>query len=437
MSKESLGVNNNVTDAMFQTVFGNLMDSTFGYRGYKTRPDFAIHRIILTPKVGATTPSYSSALDYEIPKRAAVLCRVSSRWNVAALAGVAPSFVDYYGFAAHKTAIMRYGSNDLQTIRPLEMYLTNRLDHRRKDQEAIAELAAGDLSLTERQARATGTQQITVHWPFHFSELPDKAFFTEAVGSPLEFQFRLDEFENLVNDSAAGVTGGAISNYRLECEMVHVEDYERDYHIHRTLDDDGLIIACREHNYQPNLIVPVNTTQIRYPLRNLKKACVEIRWVLRDRQQLTQNFDNSLDYFNFLSFALTADNDGSEEWELDASGVEIISPMNEQWNIFVENRDRHSGDSGDRIYGASFSFYPEDKRNGTGHKTWAGMTNPELLINFGGSTAATPPSAQGVAAVPPIPGGATGADGDYIITAISRDLQAEHRIQGDVVTIFK
>lgn len=426
MAKESLGVNNNVSDALFQSVFEGLADSQWGYRSFKTRPDFTRQKIVINPKSGSTTPSYNSTQQFEIPKRAAILRRLSVRWRAASLGATGsatdPRFVDYVGFALLERSLLRYASNEIHRIEPLELYITNRLDHRRKDQEAVARLAGGDLSAGQRATLAGAPQNFTVHLPFHFSELPDKCVFLEALGHPLEVDIKLRDFSDVVDADSAGspseVNGGAISNFRLEAEIIHIEDYERDYHVQRTLDDTGLIMSVREHNYQPRVTVPTAVQDFTYRLTNLKHSCYEIRWVLTRNAETDGQVTGSKDYFNFYDFSLPpfglASAAGDENWRLDASGIEIISPIDSQWNIEVENRDLHSGDSGDAIYGQAFGFHPEDRRNCTGHKTWAGMTNPAIIYRFNTNTPA-----------------------GYSVQAISREYNALHSIQGDLVKIFK
>lgn len=423
MAKESLGVNNNVTDALFGSVFEGLTDSQWGYRGFKTRPDFVRQRISISPKSGSTTPGYDSTQLFEIPKRAAILRRLSLRWRTAALAQSAGSnvrFVDYYGFAAIRRSVLRYASNDIHEIQPMELYLTNRLDHRRKDQEAIARLAGGDLTNAERATLAAGVQNWTTHLPFHFSELPDKCIYLESLGYPLEVEISLDSFVRLTDadgsPTTAQVSGGAISNFRLEAELIHLEDYERDYHVGRTLSDQGLVMAVREHRYQPAEAITSSVQDYTYRLTNLKGACYEIRWVIQSTLDTAGSaYSGRKDYFNFVDFStIGSGTAGDEYWYLDASGIEIVSRTDAQWNIEVENRDLHSGDSGDAIYGQAFGFHPEDRRNCTGHKTWAGMTNPAIVLRFNGNT---PSNLQ--------------------ITAISREYNAQHNIQGEIVKLFK
>lgn len=424
MAKELLGVNNNVTDALFQSTFEGILSSQWGYRGFRNRPDFVRQRIEIIPKNGSSTPAWGSLLQFSIPKRAAILRRLSARWRTAALVPDAPDdevrFIDYAGFATMQRVTMRYGSNEIHRIEPLELYITNRLDHRRKDQEAIANLAGGDLPATgllvdSRENRATAAQDWVVHLPFHFSELPDKNIFLEGLGYELEVDIQLPQLYDVIDVTlpiAANPTGGDISRFRLEAELIHIEDYERDFHVNRTMSDTGLFHAVREFQYQAREPVPIGQ-KMSYRLTNLKGACFEFRWILRDTQDVDGQLTGRKDLFNFLSFALGTN--GDEYWQIRASGIEVMSPMDEKWNIFVENRDLHSGDSGDLIYGAAFGYHPEDRRNCSGHKTWAGMTNPTLEIDFG----------------------AANASATLIVDGISREYNAEHRIQGDLVKIFK
>ena len=418
MSKETLGINNNVSDALFQTTFDDLFSSPWGYRGYKTRPDFSRQRIDITPDNTGVT--YGGVIRFTIPKRAAILRRLSFACTTAALSGpTLPRFVDFAPFRLLEKTLMRYGSNEIQDIRPLQHYIEMRHDYRRKDQEAIARLAAGDLSAAERIALATARQDWLVHIPFHFSETPDKCIFLEGLGFPIEIDITTSSLADITTGSSAtAVAGGALTNVRLVAELIHIEDYERDFHIERSLDEVGLLQAVRDFRYQPALAVTAAAATFDYPLTNLKGSCYEVRFVCQTVTEATSSTTGGAtattddkDFFNFVTWTATAD----DTWILQASGINVIDPMTEQWNVNVENRDLHSGDPGDLIYGQAFTYQPEDKRNCTGHKTWAGMTNPTIQIRAGGS----------------------GFPSGIQILGISREYNATHTIQGDLIKVFK
>jgi len=418
MSKETLGINNNVSDALFQTTFDDLFSSSWGYRGYKTRPDFSRQRIDITPD--NTGVSYGGTLRFTIPKRAAILRRLSFAVSVAALGGPTnPRFVDFAAFRLLERTLMRYGANEIQDIRPLQHYVETRMDYRRKDQEAIARLAGGDLSAAERITAAAARQDWIVHIPFHFSETPDKCIFLEGLGFPIEIDITLAALADIsTGQTATAVSGGALTNIRLVAELVHIEDYERDFHIERTLDEVGLLQSVRDFRFQPASSITAAAAVFDYPLTNLKGSCYSIRYITQDITEANSSTTGGAtattddkDFFNFLTWTATAD----DTWILQASGINVVDPMTQQWNIDVENRDLHSGDPGDLIYGYDFTYQPEDKRNCTGHKTWAGMTNPTIQLRAGGA----------------------GFPANLQIIGISREYNATHTIQGDLIKVFK
>lgn len=411
MPKDNLNINFNVGDPLFMATFKGLLSSKWGYKGYSTRPDFVKQRLDVTSD---NTFTYQGTGRFKLPKRAAVLKNIAARWVAGALvpndpgtqpapspslALSEPRFVNWAAYAALARSELFYGTKSLHTILPMQLFVQNNLYERRKDIAALGEMAGGDLSggatgpgdsREFRAAQASG-QLFTVPIPFYFTELTDKAIHTEGLGYQLEVQITLDAFLNLVDVSTPAAntpTGGGITNFVLHCEYIHIDDMERNWHINRTLDDVGIVKLFRDVQYQPRETITGTPTQYRMALRNLYGPCYELRWFLRDPLDVDGQLTGRKDYFNFLPFAYGA-TVGLENWLVEASGTRIIEPMDQQWNLFKENAEQHSADSGRYIFGGTFTYDTEDMRNATGHKTLAGTPNPTLEVNFGGACPAS------------------------------------------------
>ena len=400
--KDHLNANFSTADPFFLSVFRALGDSKHGYKSYSVLPDFVKQELELAPE---NTPGYGLTGRWKLGKIAAICSSVALRFRLGALVpndpatAPAPSpslslseprFVNFVGYRMAERAEVRLGPNTLHRIDFTQLFIQNQLYSEEAQVIAQNEMAAGDLAGgatgpgDSREARATRVQKCTVNLPFWFDELDDKAVHIEGLGDTLEFNITFPRFLDVVDVSTVGAnqpTGGALSDVVLRFSLIHFSDKERNYHIATTRIDDGVLMLFHEFKYQPAQAVPL-TLEMRYPLRNLRGPTYEIRWIVQNDADVEGDLTGRKDWFNYLSFALGAA-PGDEFWFLESQGNQVIERMDHQWNLFAENSKSHSNHPGRNIYGYSFNNDTEDRRNAVGHLTLAGITNPEIIVNWG------------------------------------------------------
>ena len=408
VGKSGMTINFSTADPLFISVFKELSDSKHGYKSYSTLPDFAKQEIEVSPE---NTVNDGMTGRWVLPKRAAILSSVAARWRVGALvpndpatqpapspslALSEPRFVNFAGYRTLERTECRLGPTILHRIDHEQLFIQSQLYDEEAQIIAKNEMAGGDLTNgatgpgDSREARATGTQKFTVNLPFWFDELDDKGCHIEGLGDLLEFHVNFARFLDVVDVSTVGAnqpTGGAITDAVLRFGLIHISDKERNYHVQTTRIDDGVLMLFHEFKYQPAQAVPT-AVESRFPMRNLRGPTYELRWVLQDTRDVSGDLTGRKDWYNYLSFAQGVA-PGDESWRMEAgTGQEIVERMDHQWNIFMENSKSHSNHPGRNIYGTSFNNDTEDRRNAVGHITINGLTNPELVINFGAAAAA-------------------------------------------------
>lgn len=372
MVKEVLNTKYNIADPLHLADYmpGN---SAYGYKGYMKLPNKEEEILYLTPD---GTVDWGKTIRFKIPKRWTFIGPIQLEAVVSAVTpngGGTARLVDFAGFRINEKSSARYGSNQVQDITHEDLIRLHQLFKRKNIREAEATLVGGNLSIIERESKASASQTFLCDLPFWWTHHPSLYLNRDALSHDLEILVTTPSVGDMTQGTSGTTPSVTLSSLQLRVVGVHVEDHERDDHTAATLNGAGVVAAIRDFERQFDNVLPSGQTTYQIPLTSLKGLCSDFRFTVKNYTQKTSPGTINNDPYSNLAIA---------SWEIKAGGVQIVDSRTAMQDESYHRPRDHISDVAARYYGYSPSADCEDFLNSTGHHNYSGFTQPTLYITF-------------------------------------------------------
>lgn len=375
-NSSQLGKNVGVVDPLVWS--DDVSDSYFHYHGYSTIKNFFLVRKDITAE--QTSVSLGQKTSFKLPIISDKVGPVQLLFKLAALGTTSlvdtPSYQDFAGLCAFEYIDLLYSTNDVYRLTPEEIWTKYRqtlgLEHR----EGAAECLGGDLSPTQRQARALDVQEFIVDLSFPFTRGTSRWLEIMQLAHEPRIEIQWKKLEDIVESTAPLLlTGGGLvdNSVKLRSTLLHIDGDERDENSKRTESENGVIRLFDEVKFE-RLTIPSGTTgEYRVKLNNFRNTSKKMDFFLRPASALNTPYGNN--QFGSL-IPITS-------WYLEATDGRVVEPIEDKYQRFYLHGLYHEAPPGEYIYGHSFAISPDDLLNATGSLNLGSNTNTIVSINFG------------------------------------------------------
>jgi hypothetical protein len=257
-----------------------------------------------------------------------------------------------------------------------ELMIRARLHEDIKSIEELRDLVAGDKSPTERNTLAAAAQTFYIPLkgiPF-ISGGPKTYLLGTIPSSSPEMLVKFKSLATITQTDGSSAPTGTITSCSLVSHDYHVAADERKAQGMRAHSGYGITYRVLEMERQ-KAIQGSGVTQITVALDQLRGSAVEIMFTLRTRTAIEAT-----------SFPTTTQEPSAfnqiTSWEVKTGGTQLVDLIDDKYTRNVVTAQSHSGLAGDFIYTWPFSLKPEDYFISAGHKTFASMSTPQLIINL-------------------------------------------------------
>jgi len=352
-------------------------DSPFHYAGWRTFTNFAKRRRDTDPYSGKGS-GYGGRFVFRPDKTAFLRGATQLILDRSALTvqgnGTFARFVDYEGFMAIKQIDIKYGSNTLYTVTGDQMLIDHK-DRELRQQQMTEEIVFGNRSVAERDALAASPQVLIIDlFSLPYTKNPSRYLPLTAIAHELEIQVQLQPLSLITQtDSTTAYPTCTINNLTLRTLDIHLMNDERNYIHQKTLNKEGINYRIVDWEQQTEQL-QAGQTIYNINLTNLKGPAIEFIFTLRRQSDMLGTLPTASQSFtNFQDLS---------SWLVQAGSIIVIDEHDSRYCRFYLNPLYHSSYGGDLIFRGSFSLDTESDYNVAGHKTFASMVTPKLVIKF-------------------------------------------------------
>jgi len=351
------------------------LSSFFHYQGWSTTKNHFIVRKDLIPSEQNADLQLGGKTTFKLSNIADKAGPVQLMWRQAALtttAGTFRRFDDFLGYCAWQSIALEHSTNEIYTIYPEDVWSKYVRRYDINHQEAIAELVAGDRSNVQRDALATGFQDLIVDLPFPFTcgtkswmeimQLAQEPRIT-VTWRPLR--------EYVDTDGTAPVS--PLTNVKLRTTYVHFDNDERDNNTIQVESEDGKIRLIDDFKKEDVTQVAGVTGETNYKINNFRTSTKTLAFIVRRTQDLTTDLANQR-FFNLQPVV--------RFWFEGADG-KIIEPIEDRYARFYMWPLHHEGKTGKYLYEYTFALDPDNLCDATGSYNMGNVTNATLHIDWG------------------------------------------------------
>lgn len=363
--------------------------SSYWYRGYKThRPKHHEYKT-LSPVNKTVTLGSGNYTEFEIPTHADKLGHLTLMWDQGALTttgGTYRRFCDWFPLVLIEKIDLLFGPNHVFTQRPEKKFYKIQKHLSSESKATMASMLAGDLTTTQRNTLAAGSQRVIFDIDFPFCLSTDRYLELRALAYEPTVRIYWRSLNNVVQTDGT-VPVSTITNINLVKYQVHFDAEERDLHIFNTESEHGMVKlheeAKVEYSTPLTTLVAGSTGEVEIDLKSWKTEVRFLAFMLRPKANITPaNLATNLWYetSTFLPISRFRILTGSNE--------EVIPWIDAKYNQFVMHEQYYFGIPGANIYFYSWDDHPMDELNPHGAYNFQGLINPKLVIDLGATVLA-------------------------------------------------
>jgi hypothetical protein len=430
-----------VADAYYTAGDFDPRHSMFLYDGWTTTNNFAFRRRRLDP-IGQPL-QYGATAIFRLDRSAFLrgpMQLIYRRTGLTQPVGTVSDalyncFVDFEGFASVAQVEVWHGQNKIQTVTGEDLYQDYVKNKDREEQIATAVLVHGNLPLgpltnagENRIDKAQSTQELVIDLrKLWFTASPRKYLLCTATSNEVEIRVTMRNLSEITQSTTTAYpTGSSIVFGQLQSLDVSVEPAEMNYLLAQVEQPTGINYKFNDVENQLNIPIQAGVLDHTIQLTSLRGACLSLEFTLRTnpRGNITtlnttqSNLDldgmpirgkvagtgTHLRNAAWFGHTDTAWNALAAINKPEYVGLDVYRTVDFHsittsdlvlWDRTSDKISRYyifplyfRGTVGNSpIYCCPFAMVPGDSANCSGHKTWNGMTNPILRLEFASAPA--------------------------------------------------
>ena len=336
----------------------------------------------ITPVIEATAPGGKTVFHLE-DTLSDYMGEIVLRWtNSAVTAGSGATFteyVDYAAIASIGSIELRYGSNHLQTIRPVQLHAYDySMVKDREEQLSEDELMLGNKTQTERRTAAAAARTFYLRIPTWWITDTHKYLPISCLSNELNIQINWASIDKVIRTDASTNPSLSMSSTVLISTLIHVSSQEQSAIQIDSDQDEGLMYCVHDFSdIHEEILLASGSSSFTVQLQNIRSPVVELLFVVRKDSEVNSTTLRN-DPFNYQAIST---------FKLKGSGLDIVRDVARTENQFIDFPDYHSGVAGSNINLIVHSLNPEDRRDQWGSLNYFNINNATLTITFAANLA--------------------------------------------------
>jgi len=345
--------------------------------------------------MGPLTPSkWNVEISWEIPKLATLMMDlvidVSIPPSTVLPLGNTAYFVDTLGFALIDWFRMNFGSNQLFSIDPYDLYFKYREYLNTERRDAINQLILGDTTTAQRTnfLQNGGRLIIPLFLPFCLDTAC--AWPLIALSQKTRFNFKTDTFLNLIQTQAGTtVTQTADPDFNLRVTVVNTTSDEGGTIVAMCMAADGISYMIHQGVRQnsDNIASSQSGVTLNVKLTGMTKPLSLLSWALIPVHLIDNT--NRNDKFFFapnppppIPAGLNPYNP-IQSWRIEANGQIIQRDVIRDYIRLYKWQEHFPSPPGDEIFFQSYTLQPTSVNASIGYLDYTNLNNPTIFITFG------------------------------------------------------